>query len=159
MPISKGTHRQPLQLLVDSHPHVVQNLEGGDVAEPTFQVATDRHQGGRAHHRQAEPNQRARRRWAGEHGQNLPDDEGGQDAERGVKDRAKDGDREQAAMPARDRQHAGQEDHEFAILNPPPPLAGPVGPRERRFSARRAFETFGDGRVGAPVTNGSPTLH
>jgi MFS family permease len=27
---------------------------------------------------------------------------------------------------------------------PPPPLAGgPVGPRERRFSARRAFETFG----------------
>jgi argininosuccinate lyase len=31
----------------------------------------------------------------------------------------------------------------------PPPLAGPVGPRERRFSARRAFETFGEGRVGA----------
>jgi O-antigen ligase len=29
------------------------------------------------------------------------------------------------------------------------PLAGPVGPRERRFSAKRAFETFGEGRVGA----------
>src|SRR5207302_425489 len=35
----------------------------------------------------------------------------------------------------------------------PPPLAGPVGPRERRFSARRAFETFGEGRVGASRSN------
>jgi hypothetical protein len=30
----------------------------------------------------------------------------------------------------------------------PPPLAGPVGPRERRFSAKRAFETFGEGQGG-----------
>src|SRR6266513_3011634 len=35
----------------------------------------------------------------------------------------------------------------------PPPLAGPVGPRERRFSAKRAFETFGEGRVGASRSN------
>src|SRR2546428_11403406 len=35
----------------------------------------------------------------------------------------------------------------------PPPLAGPVGPRERRFSARRAFETFGEDRVGALGSN------
>jgi O-antigen ligase len=33
----------------------------------------------------------------------------------------------------------------------PPPLAGPVGPRERRFSAKRAFETFGEGQVGASI--------
>src|ERR1700738_546517 len=36
----------------------------------------------------------------------------------------------------------------------PPPLAGPVGPRERRFSAMRAFETFGEGRVGAAAQAG-----
>ena len=35
--------------------------------------------------------------------------------------------------------------------NLPPPLAGPVGPRERRFSAKRAFETFGEGRGGGQV--------
>jgi hypothetical protein len=33
-------------------------------------------------------------------------------------------------------------------LIPPPLAGGPVGPRERRFSARRAFETFG---AGAPA--------
>src|ERR1700682_5234067 len=31
---------------------------------------------------------------------------------------------------------------------PPPLSGGPVGPPERRFSARRAFETFGVGRIG-----------
>jgi 5-deoxy-glucuronate isomerase len=35
----------------------------------------------------------------------------------------------------------------------PPPLAGPVGPRERRFSAKRAFETFGEGRGGGGDLN------
>src|SRR5438132_6427874 len=33
---------------------------------------------------------------------------------------------------------------------PPPHAGGPVGPRERRFSARRAFETFGLGWGPAP---------
>src|SRR6266849_10403515 len=37
------------------------------------------------------------------------------------------------------------------LFGSPPPLAGPVGPRERRFSARRAFETFGQGSVRAPL--------
>ena len=109
-------HRQPLQLLIDPHPHVVQDLERGDVAEPTFQVTTHGHQCRCANHGEAEPDERAGRRRVRERGQHLPDDQGGQDAERRVQDRAKHRDREQAPMAARDRQHAGQKNHELAIL-------------------------------------------
>jgi UDP-N-acetylmuramate dehydrogenase len=42
---------------------------------------------------------------------------------------------------------AAEEQPGLTIRLLPPPLRGPVGPRERRFSAMRAFETFG--RVGA----------
>ena len=55
-------HRQALQLLVDSHPHVVQDFECGDVPEPALQVATDRHQRRCPNHRNAEPDERPGRR-------------------------------------------------------------------------------------------------
>ena len=111
------THRQPLQLLVDSHPQTVQDLEGGDMTEPTLEVAADRHQRRGAHHGQAQPDERAGGRRVGQHGQHLPDDDGGQHTEGGVNDRPGDGDREQAAMAACDRQHARKKGHEQAILS------------------------------------------
>jgi len=57
---------------------------------------------------------------------------------------------------------AGEITHEFGNIlvrrSFPPPLAGPVGPRERRFSAGRAFETFGEGRGGGTRAGGSLEL-
>ncbi|TMC28181.1 MAG: hypothetical protein E6J32_09405 [Chloroflexi bacterium] len=100
MPISNGT----VAVLISSH--IVQDLKGGDVTEAALQVATDRHQRGRADHGEAQPDERAARRRSGERGQYLTDDQGGQNAEGGVKDRARDRDQEQAAMAAGDCQHA-----------------------------------------------------
>ena len=144
-------HRKPLQLLVDSHPQVVQDLKGGDMPESTLQVAGDGHQCRRGHHGQPQPDESAGRRRMGQHGQHLPDDQRRQDAERRVEHRAQDRDRKQAAMAARDRQHAREKRHEQAILfRFPPPLwervrvGGPLtsepstSPRPAERSARAA---------------------
>jgi hypothetical protein len=108
------SHREPLQLLVDSHPQVVQDFEGGDVTEPTLEVAGHGHQRGGGHHGEAEQDERAGRRRPGQHRQHLPDDQRREHTQGGVNDRPNDGDRKQPAMPARDRQHAGEKDHEQA---------------------------------------------
>ena len=53
------SHRKSLQLLVDPHPHVVQDLEGGDMAEPALEVAGDGHERRGAEHGDAEQDEGA----------------------------------------------------------------------------------------------------